>query len=100
MYSCDTIGCCRDTTVDGSVIFAKNSDRYPCEAHEVVVIPEFKLDDEDGEEPIQCTYRSVNALKGSSHKCILSKPIWVCCFTLYKHKKQKNKTKKSKTKLK
>ena len=36
---CDTIVALGNSTSDGSVIFGKNSDREPNEAHEVIVIP-------------------------------------------------------------
>ncbi|HDZ12972.1 MAG TPA: peptidase U34, partial [Bacteroidetes bacterium] len=37
---CDTLVALHDFTPDGSVLFGKNSDRDPDEAHEIVQIPE------------------------------------------------------------
>jgi len=50
---CDTVVALRNSTADGSVIFAKNSDRDPNEAHHLLLVP--AATHETGSQ-VQCTY--------------------------------------------
>lgn len=70
---CDTFVALGKATKDGSVIFGKNSDREPNEAHEVVVIP--AADHEQGSQ-VQCTYISLPQVE-HTHAVLLAKPFWI-----------------------
>ena len=50
---CDTMVALGNTSSDGSVLFAKNSDRQPREAHIIVRIP--RQEHQSGEK-VKCTY--------------------------------------------
>ena len=50
---CDTFVALADATIDGSVILAKNSDREPNEAHEVVLVAAAEHQPTDS---VRCTY--------------------------------------------
>ena len=70
---CDTFVALRNATYDGSVIFGKNSDREPNEAHELVFIPHAT---HDAGSEVTCTY--INVLQVSeTHAVLLSKPFWI-----------------------
>lgn len=69
---CDTLVALANSTADGSVLFAKNSDREPNEAHQIDVIP--ALDTED--ETVQCTYINIPQVK-HTHAILLCKPFWI-----------------------
>jgi dipeptidase len=70
---CDTFVALGNVTKDGSVIFAKNSDRHPNEAHELVLIPRAKHPDGSH---VKCTYISVPQVK-ETNAILLSKPFWI-----------------------
>jgi secernin len=70
---CDTLvalGCC---TVDGNVLFAKNSDREPNEAQFVIQVP--AAEHEAGSE-LKCTYISIPQVT-HTNAIVLSKPFWI-----------------------
>ena len=70
---CDTLVALGNSTRDGSVIFAKNSDREPNEAHELVLIP--AADHQPGER-VKCTYIEIPQVK-HTHAILLAKPFWI-----------------------
>jgi dipeptidase len=70
---CDTFVALAEATSTGSVIFAKNSDREPNEAHEVVFVP--------GEEhspgaAVTCTYIRIPQV-ARTNAVLLGKPYWI-----------------------
>lgn len=73
---CDTMVALSNSTYDGSVLFAKNSDREPNEPHIIVWSPRRRL--ETGEK-IRCTYIEVLQDKavGETHEAFLFKPSWM-----------------------
>eukprot|EP00026_Physarum_polycephalum_P007430 Phypoly_transcript_07490.p1 GENE.Phypoly_transcript_07490~~Phypoly_transcript_07490.p1 ORF type:complete len:501 (+),score=41.11 Phypoly_transcript_07490:131-1633(+) len=73
LFSCDTFVALPCATKDGSTIFAKNSDRDPNEAHEVVHYSASKYS--KGEE-VACTYISIPQAM-ETYEVILSKPFWM-----------------------
>jgi len=70
---CDTLVALGNVTKDGSVLFAKNSDREPNEAHNIVYIPR-KQHKSDSE--VQCTYLSIPQVK-ETNAVLLFKPFWM-----------------------
>ena len=70
---CDTIVALGNSTQDGSVLFAKNSDRDPNEAHEIVMIPAAKY--QPGEK-VKCTYIEIPQVE-ETYRVLLSKPFWI-----------------------
>jgi dipeptidase len=70
---CDTFVALGNATADGSVIFGKNSDRDPNEAHELVLIPHAKHDED---EHVSCTYIDLPQVK-ETNAVLLSKPFWI-----------------------
>ncbi len=70
---CDTIVVLGNSTEDGAIIFGKNSDRDPNEAHAICYLP--RSTHQQGEE-IQCQYMSIPQV---SETCsvILAKPVWL-----------------------
>lgn len=70
---CDTFVALSNVTRDGSVILAKNSDRHPNEAHELLLIPHAKHP--EGEQ-VECTYISVPQVS-ETYLVLLSKPFWI-----------------------
>ncbi|MFN8156337.1 MAG: C69 family dipeptidase [Candidatus Nanopelagicales bacterium] len=70
---CDTFVALPGATVDGSVILAKNSDREPNEAHEVVLLPAAEHDDA---EQVRCTYLDIPQVR-RTHAVLLAKPYWI-----------------------
>lgn len=74
---CDTMVALPGCTNDGSLLFAKNSDREPNESHIIVRVPRHRI--ESGES-IKCTYISFvnNGEKElMTNECILFKPSWI-----------------------
>ncbi len=70
---CDTIVALGNTTEDGAVLFAKNSDREPNEAHALVWVPG-ALNPQ--EETLQCTHIRVPQAR-QTIATLLSKPFWM-----------------------
>lgn len=70
---CDTFVALRSATQDGSVIFGKNSDREPNEAHELLLIPH--ATHAPGAE-VACTYISIPQVR-ETNAVLLSKPFWI-----------------------
>ncbi|MBG0771886.1 MAG: C69 family dipeptidase [Anaerolineaceae bacterium] len=70
---CDTFVALKNATVDGSVIFGKNSDRDPNEAQELVLIPH-AVHPEGSE--VKCTYISIPQVR-ETNAVLLSKPFWI-----------------------
>lgn len=70
---CDTFVALGNATRDGSVIFGKNSDREPNEAHELVVIPHAEY---PADSMVECTYISIPQVR-KTNAVLLSKPFWI-----------------------
>jgi dipeptidase len=70
---CDTFVALRNATRDNSVIFGKNSDRDPNEAHELVFIPH---QEHPKGEKVNCTYISIPQVE-ETNAVLLSKPFWI-----------------------
>ena len=70
---CDTFVALSNATKDGSVIFGKNSDREPNEAHELLVIPHAK---HAPNAEIACTYVTIPQVP-ETNAVLLAKPFWI-----------------------
>jgi secernin len=70
---CDTIVATKTATADGSVIFAKNSDREPNEAQHIEYHPEKAH--KDGER-LKVTYLEIPQVK-RTHAIFISRPFWM-----------------------
>jgi secernin len=70
---CDTLVALRNSTADGSILFAKNSDRDPNEGHYAMQVE--AADHERGEN-VQCTYIEIPQVQ-HTHKVLLAKPYWI-----------------------
>lgn len=70
---CDTFVALGNSTADGSVVFGKNSDREPNEAHEIKIYP--AADYAQGSE-VQCTYISIPQAAHTAG-VLLAKPFWI-----------------------
>jgi len=70
---CDTIVALGNSTADGSVILAKNSDREPNEAHENLCIPRMKHPDGS---KVRCTYLEIPQVT-ETNAILLAKPYWI-----------------------
>jgi dipeptidase len=70
---CDTFVALSDATADGSVILAKNSDREPNEAHEVVLVA---AGEHDAGSTVRCTYLEIPQAP-RTHAVLLAKPYWI-----------------------
>jgi dipeptidase len=70
---CDTLIALSTATADGSVLFAKNSDREPNEAHEVTVLPAC---DYPAGTIVRCTYIEIPQA-AHTHSVLLAKPAWM-----------------------
>jgi len=70
---CDTIVALGNSTADGKVLFAKNSDREPNEAHELVIIPRVK---HQAGEMVKCTYIEIPQVE-ETYQVLLAKPFWI-----------------------
>lgn len=70
---CDTMVAIGNSTADGAVLFAKNSDREPNEAHELLYVPAARhvLGDE-----VKCTYISLPQVE-ETYAVLLAKPFWI-----------------------
>jgi secernin len=70
---CDTLVALGNSTADGSVIFAKNSDRQPTEAHELVLIPHAT---HPAGSTVRCTYIEIPQVV-ETFTVLLAKPFWI-----------------------
>ena len=70
---CDTVVALPDATADGSVILAKNSDRDPNEAHELLVVP--RKEHEVGS-TVRCTYVEIPQV-AVTNAVLLARPFWI-----------------------
>jgi secernin len=70
---CDTFVALSEATANGSVIFAKNSDREPNEAHEVVHVP--GAEHGPGAQ-VRCTYIAIPQVE-RTNAVLLGKPYWI-----------------------
>jgi dipeptidase len=70
---CDTIVCLKNSTSDGLVIFAKNSDRDPDEVHTICYLPRTVYKEN---EIVHCQYIDIPQVK-ETYAVILSKPAWL-----------------------
>lgn len=70
---CDTFVAVGSATKDGSVIFGKNSDREPNEAHVLEIHP--AADHPTGSH-VQCTYVQIPQA-AHTHAVLLAKPFWI-----------------------
>jgi len=70
---CDTLVAVGTATANGSVLFAKNSDREPNEAHELLFVPASRhvLGDE-----VKCTYITIPQVEETC-AVLLAKPFWI-----------------------
>ena len=71
--SCDTMVATSDVTADGVTIFAKNSDREPNEAHQVIYVP---AADHPPDTNVRCTYIEVPQVS-HTYAVLLAKPFWI-----------------------
>lgn len=70
---CDTLVALGNSTLDGSMIFAKNSDRDPNEAQQIVLI---KGEKHLKDATVKCTYISIPQV-AETYSILLSKPFWI-----------------------
>ena len=70
---CDTLVALGNSTKDGSVLFAKNSDREPNEAHNILYLPR-KRHEKDAK--VNCTYISLPQVQ-ETNEVLLLKPFWI-----------------------
>lgn len=70
---CDTFVVLPGATKDGSVIFGKNSDREPNEAHEVIMLP---AGDHQVGDRLRCTYIDIPQVL-HTNAVLLLKPFWM-----------------------
>ena len=70
---CDTLVALSSYTSDGSILFGKNSDREPDEAHELVRFPAV---DYPPDQIVQTTYLSIPQAR-HTFEVILAKPFWM-----------------------
>jgi dipeptidase len=70
---CDTAVALANSTKDGSVLFAKNSDRDPNEAHEVIMIPR---QEHASRSIVKCTYVEIPQVR-QTYQVLLCKPFWI-----------------------
>ena len=70
---CDTFVALPNSTANGSLLFAKNSDRDPNEAQELVIV---EGSDHASGSRVRCTYIEVPQVK-KTYTVLLSKPFWI-----------------------
>lgn len=70
---CDTVVAIGNSTKDGSVIFGKNSDRYPNEVQNLVYLPRTE---HSPNSEVKCTHISIPQV-GETYAVLLSKPFWM-----------------------
>jgi secernin len=71
---CDTLVALKNSTSDGSVILAKNSDRKPNEGHGLLFFPRLKHD--PSKEKVKCTYVEIPQVE-ETFAVVLSAPHWM-----------------------
>ncbi len=71
---CDTLAALKNSTADGAVILAKNSDREPNEGQGLLFFPR-KQHDPDTEK-VKCTYLEIPQV-GETYAVVLSAPHWM-----------------------
>lgn len=69
---CDTLIATAEATADGVTLFAKNSDREPNEAHQILLIPAAT---HPPGSTVRCTYIDIPQVE-KTHTVLLSKPFW------------------------
>mgnify|MGYP006290813005 CR=1 FL=1 len=62
-----------NSTKDGTVLFAKNSDREPNEAHNILYLPRKKY---EKDAKVNCTYLSLPQVE-ETNEVLLLKPFWI-----------------------
>lgn len=72
---CDTLVALGNSTEDGSVLFAKNSDRQPNEPHIMIRIPGMQYDSEQ-DRYVKTTYIQIPQVK-QTYEVVLLKPSWI-----------------------
>lgn len=70
---CDTFVALHNSTTAGTVIFGKNSDREPNEAHELCIVP--AADHPEGSQ-VKCTYVTIPQVP-HTYAVLLAKPFWI-----------------------
>jgi len=70
---CDTIVALGNSTRDGSVLFGKNSDREPNEAHNVLYLERSK---HEPDSKVKCTYILIPQVE-ETYEVLLMKPFWM-----------------------
>jgi dipeptidase len=70
---CDTLVAAGNATADGAVIFAKNSDREPNEAHQILLVP---AADHPAGSTVTCTYLELPQVL-HTNAVLLAKPFWI-----------------------
>lgn len=70
---CDTFVAGTHATADGAVVFGKNSDREPDEAHELVRVP---AADHGADTMVRCTHVTVPQVP-RTRATLLAKPYWI-----------------------
>ena len=70
---CDTCVALPSVTKFGEAFFAKNSDREPNEAQQLVLLP---ARDHDPHSHLRCTYVEIPQVK-HTYQVLLSKPYWM-----------------------
>jgi dipeptidase len=73
MEMCDTVVALGNATADGAAIFAKNSDRYPDEAHQLVLVP--RASHQPGS-AVRCTHVEIPQV-AETHAVLLARPFWI-----------------------
>lgn len=70
---CDTFVVLPGSTMDGSLLFGKNSDRDPNEAHEVIRVPRQNF---PAGSRLKCTYIEIPQVE-QTNAVLLMKPFWI-----------------------
>lgn len=70
---CDTFVALGNSTTDGAILFGKNSDREPNEAHEILIVP---AADHPEDSMVQCTYIRIPQVR-HTYAVLLAKPFWI-----------------------
>jgi dipeptidase len=70
---CDTIVVTPEASTEGLMLFGKNSDREPNEAHQIVKIP---AKDHDQPRQVACTYIEIPQIE-HTFEVLLAKPFWI-----------------------